>query len=321
MNADPVFLVAARRSGTTLLRLMLTSHPQLHWERGWEFATSLIGEDGKPPSFGKLQDLTIKLGIESVAIDESDDLMNAYRNILTSYIDKQCRSVSKNLFGATIHINYHAIHHVFPNSKFIHLVRDPRDVAFSAIKLGWDSTYWSAGKRWRCAEEEWETLKLNVHPNSRTEIRFEDLVSNPEEELTKLCEFIDVPYSSQLFDYIKNSKYGYPDPSLAERWRGKISSHDAALVESRAGELLDRRGYERTSPNFKPHIIERGRLRIYNGVANRSRRIKRDGIVFFLLEPFSQWFHVLPLKKYVHQKKQARHNKTVRNLEKNYKNK
>jgi len=321
MNADPIFLVAARRSGTTLLRLMLSSHPDLHWERGWEFATSLIDKDGKPPSYKILQNLTMKLGVEAIAIDESEDLMSVYRNILTSYFNKQCQSESKNVFGATIHINYHLIRHVFPNSKFIHLVRDPRDVAFSAVKLGWDSTFWSAAKRWRCAEEEWETLKLHVHPSSRVELRFEDLVSNPEEELAKLCEFIGISYTSHLFDYTKNSKYGYPDPSLAERWREKISSHDAALVESRAGELLDRGGYERTSSNFKPAIIERCYLRLYNGIANRTRRIKRDGIAFFLLESSSQWLRISPLIKFVQQKKQSRHNKVISDLEKDYKNK
>lgn len=152
--------------------------------------------------------------------------------------------VVKRIVGATIHHHYRTALRIWPGARFVHLVRDPRDVAPSVVAMGWAATCWHATRFWIEPEREVEELKRAAPPGRVLELRFEDLVARPGEELARLCAGFGVDYDARMLSYPEDTTYPPPDASAAERWRTTLRSRDVREVEARAGAMMGRRGYE-----------------------------------------------------------------------------
>lgn len=148
----PFFILGNPRSGTTLLRLILTTHtrlsvpPECGFLVWWydKYKTWNISDSGNKLNIDRyLQDLKTSRKIETWGLNY-DDLHNL---ILTSE-PKNYGELSSLVYlsysmheGKSIHLwgdkNNHYLHHLqtlytlYPNGYFIHLVRDGRDVACS----------------------------------------------------------------------------------------------------------------------------------------------------------------------------------------------
>lgn len=144
----------------------------------------------------------------------------------------------------------------FPKAKFIHLVRDGRDVAFSWSRnetLGVNLI--DAAKRWNMALRQVERFKFLMR-NRFLEIKYEDLILNSESTLRRICEFLKIPYSHTMLDErINNSSQevgqGHhkhavkkPDPSLMGQWR-MLSEDELALIYPVISERLRKYEYLR----------------------------------------------------------------------------
>jgi hypothetical protein len=165
------------------------------------------------------------------------------------------------------------IERVLPEARFIHLIRDGRDVALSLMEVhfGPDDVL-SAAKRWTG----WIT-KARHHAQRvghYLELRYEDLVADPETLLRRICNFIDLPWDPAMLGYHERAPdrmeeiardferpQGGPAipadvrarqhrhvsrPPLGDRvarWRRDMSPGDQAAFESVAGDLLAELGY------------------------------------------------------------------------------
>jgi hypothetical protein len=324
MSVSPVFLVAVRRSGTNLMRLMLASHPDLHWERGWEYVTEIIGPSGEAPSPAQLNELRARFGIEEpddepIALS-GDDALQPLRTLLEAHIERQLEREEKQVFGATVKLRVDRLAYLWPNAKFIHLLRDPRDVALSVHRIGWESTFWHAAGYWAKGERDWKVLESRIAAESWIEIRYEDLVAQAETVLHQVCEFVGIPYTERLFDYTLTSTYGMPDPSLAERWRGKISARNVSLVEARVGDMMLNYGYERAGPLRSPGRLEAFILEAQNETLDRTRRIKEEGLFTFGLGVLVNRFNLSSLEGRLAARRKSDQLKRVQALESNYRN-
>ena len=85
---------------------------------------------------------------------------------------------------------------LLPNAKVIHLLRDPRDVARSAIGMGWAGNVFHGASPWIATEDGWEAATTS-HQALAHEIRYEDLVAHPEATLTDLCAFLGLSLRSR----------------------------------------------------------------------------------------------------------------------------
>ncbi|MFC1876745.1 sulfotransferase [Thermodesulfobacteriota bacterium] len=319
----PIFLVASRRSGTTLLRLMLNSHPNLHWERGWEFVTRIIGFNGEAPSQGQMQVLQKMLNLPTLAhfsSKSSSDDLQPLRSLLETYMVNKINNKQIKHFGTTVHVDTNRLYFLWPYAKYIHLVRDPRDIAISVVKLGWESTYWHAATHWIKAERDWRLLADRIAPESWIEIKYEDLINQAEVELTKILEFIGVPYSDQVFNYTKTSSYGLPDPSLIERWRGQLSSSNTSLVETRTAGMMQSYGYEITQPIYKPNIFESTILDIKNLLLTSLGRMKNYGLLTYCIGILVNRFHLAFLKGILKKRIERNQKQSILSLESKYRN-
>jgi len=164
---------------------------------------------------------------------------------------------------------------LLPEARFIHVIRDGRDVALSVKDLwfGPDSVE-EAAQRWRKAIE---TARLQSRKLPHyLEIRYEDLVSNTEPTLRRISDFIDLPWNPSMLDYyntagerlsemegdvtapsgqIKRRKKERnailhsmtsrpPQRDRIGRWRQEMAATDRERFEEVAGEMLRELGYD-----------------------------------------------------------------------------
>lgn len=265
----PVFLVGSERSGSTLLRLMLDHHPEIAFEKEFDFVVAKLSDTGRPPPMRTYLDW-----IETVrGADYAVDPALGYEDLVNDFLhQKQAASGGKEHVGATIHRNFDRLRFVWPDARYIHLIRDPRDVSRSVLQKGWAGNLYQAPELWVTAERCWDALAPHLSPEQSIEVRYEDLVARPEAELARICAFIGVPYSPAMLDYPSDARqYPPPDPSLALQWRTKLSPREVATVELRTGSLMERRGYP-PSGYPSPTI---GRLRHHVLLADaRARRLR-----------------------------------------------
>lgn len=133
------------------------------------------------------------------------------------------------------------------------LLRDPRDVARSSIGMGWAGDVYHGAKHWVKTEGDWAACTPHLSTNQVLTVRYEDLVQDPQAELTRICTFADVKYQPAMLEYDIASTYSKPDMSRINQWKRKLSSHELGLIEGRVGDLLAASGYE--SSGVAPKIL------------------------------------------------------------------
>jgi hypothetical protein len=212
------FIVGSPRSGTTLLRLMLDSHPQLAIppETGFlpRALVSLFGNDERQrQSFGEalINFPPEAPGWRDFGI-EPDAFMSELRTITPFHVDEAIRCFyrmyaarfAKDRWGdktPTYGRHMRAIEQVLPEACFIHIIRDGRDVALSLRDVwfapGKDMT--TLARQWRrdiCA-----TRRQSLGCRHYLELRYESLVLDPETCLRDICDFIEIDYDPAMKDY------------------------------------------------------------------------------------------------------------------------
>jgi hypothetical protein len=168
------------------------------------------------------------------------------------------------------------IQRLLPEARFIHMIRDGRDVALSLRKVwfGPDSVETSA-QAWAWAISEARKQRPNLR--HYLEVRFEDLLRHPQETLRHICTFLQLPWAPSVLHYHRNAgqrleeiRHDYrapdgqviataeqrmaalqrtttpPDTSRADRWRREMSGPERETFASIAGPTLQELGYALT---------------------------------------------------------------------------
>jgi hypothetical protein len=239
---DPVFLVGAERSGTTLLCLMLDHHPKLAFLRGFEFAVDQLDDTGKYPHNINQYHEYLQHHRMFSAFGLHIDPQLSYKQLVQSFLTQKQQRDKKMLIGATIHHKFHQILHIWPQAKFIHLLRDGRDVALSNIDMGWAGNMYTGVERWIEAELIWQQMQTQLSPAQQLSIKYEDLIINPKQILTVICNFLQLEFDEAMFNYVNTTTYAMPNVSSLQRWR-KASPRALQLAECRIATMLEQRHY------------------------------------------------------------------------------
>lgn len=301
----PIFLVGAERSGTTLLRLMFDYHPKIAWCNEFEYAVDWITEQGDFPQLEKYYQWLVTHRIFQNTGFKIDRRLS-YPQLVNSFLCQRRDRAGKPLIGATVHRHFDRLLSIWPDARFIHIVRDPRDVARSCIAMGWAGNVWIGVERWQEAEQLWQQLKLILTPERYIEITYETLICQPTKTLTDLCHFIGVPYDQAMLSYAQNTTYDAPDPSLVEQWRRKLSEREIQLVEARVGDLLVKRGYSLSGlPPLTVTEAMKQQLRRQSYWQTLHYRIKNYGWLLVLFGYLSRRLGIKPLERWVQLKLNA----------------
>ena len=152
---------------------------------------------------------------------------------------------------------------MFPGSRFIHLVRDGRDVAKSHQAAGWNG-YWlhDNTKEWTRALEFYRRLAGSQLGERMLQVRYEELVLDPEAALRRICQFIGEEFEPQMLSWERQVDEQVPErerhihtklkrrsgPDDVARWKREMTDRELFVAEAFMGAHLSRAGYERRYP-------------------------------------------------------------------------
>lgn len=270
------FVVGCGRSGTTLLRAILDSHPDMavpaetrfvvtllarrrRYEAGDGFDTSrFIGDLERRGGLGQLQ-LPADEVRRSLAGDPPPDTPGALRRVF----ELHARLKSKSRYGnkTPVHVlSLPVISAAFPESRILHVIRDGRDVALSYLDtdLG-PVTVEGCAARWVRWVGRGRAAGRELDPIRYREVRYEALVEEPEATVREVCEYVGLSFEEEMLRYfdradsllvgIRRPEYFQslrlpPTPGIRD-WRRQMAARDVAAFEAIAGSLLDELAYPR----------------------------------------------------------------------------
>src|SRR5215218_6823835 len=206
------FVVGVRRSGTTLLRLMLDAHPEIAIPPETHFVPDLIEATGQQGiSSQHLAEMVVthpRWGDFHLDAGELRDRFLALEQptpgaVLRAFYTFYAEREGKPRWGEKTpgYVRYmQTIERVLPEARFIHLIRDGRDVAISILRqdMGLDQIV-KAAKNWKnlIAKGRDQAQSLNHY----LEVRYEDLVLETEPTLRRVCEFCELPWDPAVLEY------------------------------------------------------------------------------------------------------------------------
>ncbi|TQF00119.1 MAG: methyltransferase domain-containing protein [Spiribacter salinus] len=316
----PVFMFGFERSGTTLLSMMVGAHPQIavplsvtglwihYGQRLDDYRHLATAEDLQRLVDDLLAEERIRLW--DAELDRDFILaglpLGDYGAVIVRFHEAYARSKGKpywaNLDIATLD-DMDAVHAWCPQARFVHIVRDGRDIALShrTMPFGASNTL-DCAERWQSRLHTSLKMGAVLGPERYHVVRFEDLVLDSEATLRRLCEFLGVPYSPAMLDYghavadkvPDDRRWLWPDLDKAPqqqnvyRWRQTMRPAQRALIERTAGDMLRELGYEtypaipRSPTSYLMEglcLVDRGgrirRLRRRLGLAGRSKLERR----------------------------------------------
>ncbi|MEJ1339569.1 MAG: sulfotransferase [Candidatus Sedimenticola sp. (ex Thyasira tokunagai)] len=277
---SPVFIVGPVRSGSTFLRLMLDFHPNINNPGECDFLFDMVSDNGEYSDLSTYKNWLSTSRIFQAAELKVDPNLG-FRDLIHSFAS-QFES-DNDVLTMNVHRHFHRIPYLFPDARYIHLLRDPRDVARSCIGMGWVGHVYFGADVWYEAEASWDRLKADLEPNQYIEISYEDILDDVAKGLSKLCEFLGVKYSARMLDYADNSTYGLPDKSLSYQWKRKYSDRELQLVEGKLEGMITAKGYELSGLKpVSPSMLERISLLVKNKHYRAMFQINRYGLMMFL---------------------------------------
>jgi len=280
IDKSPVFVVGAMRSGSTMFRLMLDAHPQISNPGEFDFLIAQVGRGGELPDMKQYRrSLATNRGFQASGLKIDSGL--GYVELIQSFIDQLWRD--ERILSLNMHFNFDRLPLLFPNARYIHLIRDPRDVARSSIGMGWAGNIYHGVDIWTAAERCWDRLASRITPERYLEVRYETLLQNVTGELHRVCRFMGVEYSPRMLTYPSQSTYAAPDAQMTYQWKGRCRPRELQWIDWQLGKLLVQRGYELSGFGAqRPTLLERVTSATQNKYYLIVFRIKRYGVALYL---------------------------------------
>ena len=299
MTNPYMFIVGCPRSGTTLLRRMVDAHPLIavtkesqwfdkSWIAKWFEQRRGLTPDGKVsselvalmlehPKFHRLKisrQRFVDLGRDGASVH--------FSSLVTGIFDHYGQVKGKTLVGnkdpAYVR-KLNLLHSLWPQARFVHLIRDGRDVYLSV--MDWRDKGPIAKRKFVTSSDDpvstvalWWELNVSrgrqsgklLGPKLYYEIRYESLVVRPRVECAALCDFLGLPFDEAVLHSHERQPRPSSDPGLdhpwmpispgLRDWRTQMPPEDVERFEAAAGGLLDELGYVRAAPHPRTESLE-----------------------------------------------------------------
>jgi hypothetical protein len=288
----PFFIVGSGRSGTTLLRLILSGHSRIHIPTETHFIADLVRElPLRDPLNTPQLDRAIELitgfrrwpEMEIPAVEFRDWARALEQPSLAEVIDllyrHHLRIHGKQRWGDKTPDHVHIIPQLgtlYPGAKFIHMIRDGRDVAISFIEVGWGSYCDRRDFEWTRAVHRRREYRASPFAGQILEVSYERLVLDPEATIRRVCVFLGEEFEPAMLDWrgsidlipqahlsTVHGKLLQPMSSDAvELWRKKLSAVECFAVEACLHRELGEVGYALrfSGPAWRPLLAVSGWL-------------------------------------------------------------
>ena len=294
MTNPCVFIVGCPRSGTTLFRHIVSAHPHIvitpeaQWIPVWFEERKGLTRDGLvtpeliPELLAHDKFALFRLGSEDLLSLVGNGQPISYASFVTGIFNLYGKARSKELVGNKTPDSVRrmgTLRALWPEARFVHLIRDGRDVALSL--MDWPSVrnkkpgtfptwkddpvstsalWWELNVRWGREDGEW------LGPELYREMRYESLVAHPAEECAALCDFLGLEYDEAMLQYHEAFEEADASPGVGHdrqpitsglrNWRSQMPADDVERFEAAAGALLDELGYPRAFAHPRPVAVE-----------------------------------------------------------------
>lgn len=298
MSPRHVFVYGMSRSGTTLVTAVLDAHPQI--SMGYELLPKGLGDpavaarrirDTATDDPEACAEALRALGEEQLAVyvlrsarclvwpAEAADVLDSVAADgvaeITSLADRTAVSrrvtdVKSAKEGTSISgwkLNNPTIGRfdkLVDDAAYVCILRDPRDVWRSHVENDFERTVDQVATTWRRYLETFERF-ARKHPGRCHLVRYEDLVSSPQQELDRLCEHLGIPRDPAMDSFFDSKasvlRGGHANSELlsqdffttsVDRWRDSLAPADVEALEAGCYDGMDRHGYRReTAAGFR----------------------------------------------------------------------
>ncbi|MCA9380083.1 sulfotransferase [Candidatus Dojkabacteria bacterium] len=248
----PIFIGGEGRSGTTLMRAMLNNHPKIFCGPETHFFT-----DKDFISFYNSLQTKYTGRISEYNENVHDEVNEMYSGIINNFFTKHANKYNKERWADKTPYNVKSIDFLLDvfdgDIKFIHMIRDGRDVAASIISMPWGpKTIEEAAHSWSSIIK---NTRKHVGKDYYLEIKYEDLVLKQDVILREICDFIDERFVASMLEFYNSENLGGTkessfsqikqplyDKAIA-RWEKDLTSSQVKKFLAIAGEELDLLGY------------------------------------------------------------------------------
>jgi len=271
----PIFLLASERSGTNLLRKLITMHQRIyfgpspaHFLKHLFHAAPYYGELANDSNFSDLVRDAISLcdvHFSPWIIRQSEnDLIKAYDQehderdiILLSDMMMRRYAESQGFSGYFCKDNdlYDYAYQILtklPNAKFIYLHRDPRDFAVSQMNRTLQSNnLYSIAQLWRQQQTQCISVTRSM-PDRVFRLSYESLIADQEACLRSICEFLETDYLDSAQDVHVHSGNAKEWSNLSSpvmkdnsgKFRSRFSQRQISMIEDVCWNQMRWLGYQ-----------------------------------------------------------------------------
>jgi hypothetical protein len=263
-------VVGVGRSGTSLLMTALDSHPMLALPPETQFVWRHVARWPKATLAQTRTRVATETNFARLGFDldeffapfisgrEVFSNARAYRRIFELWAERT--GTARIGDKSPKNIEYlPLIQRIIPAAKVIHIIRDPRDVYLSRTKAKW-----SAGRSrlaqalaYRAQFDLARRIGPRLFGESYLEVHYEEILTNPHAELSRICGLLGVPFDAKMLDREKSArthvfreeiewKQTVLGPLLTEnrdKWRNELSPGDVAFIEDSCNTSFDNGRY------------------------------------------------------------------------------
>jgi len=276
VSSPPLLILGVRRSGTTLLRLILDRSTGIAIPDESHFIPQLARRHPGPVDRETfLEDLRrvrtlarwgITVADVAPLVEPGSDTGAAIAAVFRAYAAK----AGKPRWGdkTPAYMRYlPLLDRLFPDALYVHLIRDGRDCALSFLGMPddaptrtWAHPQDAAGfaRQWVTEIRAARNLGNHVGQQRYLEIRYEDLVANSEQVVRSVCDFASLPFDPSMLEQGDVELAAKPHhrrlleaPSKRRDWSVEMSAADAESFELVAGPLLAELGYPLSNRNAR----------------------------------------------------------------------
>ncbi len=247
-------------SGTDLLSNFLSSHPDIHVRGEFPMLPKLARRFGAAVPWEQVNDLVEAL--------RAGDVYRNFENRYPALNADETRPLVTvaEVYGAMLtnrHVrwrgnktpqnteNMDRLLYLFPETRFIFISRDIRDICLS-WREKWAKDIYLCAARWNARMMRGLDVAATLPPGRLLTLRFEELISDPAEVGRKICNFLGLEFNENFINYhlfVKASpdgkkNYGRPmKPQNREKWRTALTTKEVRRIEEIALPSMQRLGY------------------------------------------------------------------------------
>jgi hypothetical protein len=304
MIDDVVFLVGMPRSGTKLLRELLNRHKDIaifpnesvvfpYFHKIFFSFNDVNERENFNRFFQEFSKTTFFRRISSNSIVITCDAWflalkgNSYKDVIDALFENY-RSLTGAKFVGDKSPSYITqiplLAELYPNAKYIHIYRDPRDYALS-IEAAWGKNKFRAVQRWK--EQVRKFLSdVKLFNLNYCNVSYESLISNPEQVIRNISDFIGVDFQELMLTLDRPSEnLGDTKGELSivaknsNKWVDRLSSSELKEIEGIAGEAMEELGYKVQSESGNNNVSSFQMLlfRLLDGLNLFKHHIKAEG--------------------------------------------